>query len=54
MVNGQHPDQIKLDNQLKKAIKAKLESFSEYQLAKYKGKGDVINLYDLVHMTHAK
>lgn len=53
LINWQHPDKIKIANKLKKAIKVKLESFNEYQLAKYKGKGDVINLYDLVNMTHA-
>lgn len=53
LVNWQHPDRIKMANKLKKAIKIKLQSFSEYQLAKYKGKWDVINLYDLVNITHA-
>lgn len=53
LVNWQHPDRIKLANKLKKAIKNKLQSFNEYQLSKYKGKGDVINLYDLVNITHA-
>jgi len=53
LINQQHPDKLVLANKLKKAIKNKLESFSEYQLSKYKGKGNVINLYDLVNLTHA-
>ena len=38
MRNGQHLKQLKLANKLKKAIKIKMEKFSEYQLAKYRGK----------------
>lgn len=53
LINWQHPEKLKLANKLKKAIKIKLQSFSEYQLSKYKGKGDVINLYDIVNITHA-
>lgn len=53
LINWQHADKIKIANKLKKAIKIKLQSFNEYQLSKYKGKGDVINLYDLVNITHA-
>lgn len=53
MINKQHPKKIKLANKLKKAIKQKLESFDDYKLSKYKGKWDVINLYDIVNMTHS-
>lgn len=53
LINWQHPEKLKLANKLKKAIKIKLQSFNEYQLSKYKGKGNVINLYDLVNITHA-
>lgn len=44
---------IILPNSLKIAIKNKLEKFNDYQLAKYRGKGDAINLFDLVNMVHA-
>lgn len=55
MINGQHLEDLTLANKLKKAIKEKLESFNEYQLGKYKGKGNSkINLYDLVNLTHPK
>lgn len=53
MVNKQNPNALVLANKLKKAIKAKMESFKDYHLAKYKGKGDVINLFDIVNMSHA-
>lgn len=53
MINWQHPKQIKIANKLKRAIKSKLESFSEYQLGKYKGKQGIVNLYDLVNISHA-
>jgi hypothetical protein len=52
MVNNQHPKNIKISNKLKKAIKKRMERFNDYQLDKYKGKGDVINLFDIVNMTH--
>lgn len=50
---GQNMNSIKFPNGLKTAIKSRLESFKDYQLAKYKGKGEGVNLYDLVNMTHA-
>lgn len=53
MINWQHPKMLKVANKLKRAIKNKLESFSEYQLGKYKGKQGIVNLYDLVNMSHA-
>lgn len=51
--SGQSLNQIVLTNPLRLALKARLEKFSEYQLAKYKGTGD-FNLYDLVNLTHPK
>lgn len=45
---------IILPNALKFAIKQRLESFNDYQLAKYRGKGEAINLYDIVTLVHAK
>lgn len=51
--SGQSLNQIVLTNPLRLALKARLEKFSEYQLAKYKGTGD-FNLYDLVNITHPK
>lgn len=53
LINWQHPDRIKIANKLKKAIKIKLQWFNEYQLSKYKWKWNVINLYDIVNITHA-
>lgn len=53
MINNQHLEKIILANKLKKAIKTRLELFSDYQLAKYRWKGSKINLYDLVNMVHA-
>lgn len=52
--NGQNFNSIILPNALKHAVSKKLSEFKDYQLAKYRGKGDAINLYDLVNMTHAK
>ena len=52
--NGQNFNSIVLPNALKFAVKTSLESFNDYQIAKYRGKGDAINLYDLVNMVHAK
>lgn len=52
--NGQNFNSIVLPNALKHAVKVSLEGFNDYQIAKYKGKGDAINLYDLVNMVHAK
>lgn len=52
--NWQNFNSIILPNALKEAVKSKLAEFSDYQLAKYKGKWEAINLYDLVNMVHAK
>lgn len=51
--NGHNFNSIILPNALKEAVKAKLSEFNQYALAKYRGKGDAINLYDLVNMVHA-
>lgn len=51
--NNQNLNSIILPNALKEAVRFKLVQFSDYSLAKYKGKGDAINLYDLVNMVHA-
>jgi hypothetical protein len=42
-----------LPNALKEGIRNRLESFSEYQLSKYKWSWDV-NLFDLINITHPK
>ena len=52
--NGMNFNSIILPNALKFAVKQRLESFNDYQLAKYRGKGDAINLYDLISLVHAK
>lgn len=52
--NNSHFKSIVLPNALKEAVRAKLEWFNDYQIAKYRGKGNGINLYDLVNMVHAK
>lgn len=54
MINWQHLEQLKLANKLKNSIREKLATFSEYSLAKYRGKWTKINLYDLVNITHPK
>ena len=51
--NWQNLKNLKLANKLKKALKKKLESFDDYRIAKYRGKWEAINLYDLVNITHA-
>lgn len=52
--NGMNMNSIILPNALKTAVSKRLSQFTDYQIAKYKWKGDAINLYDLVNMTHAK
>lgn len=41
-----------IPNSLKRAIKKKLESFSEYQLSKYQGRNSSVKLADVVKLTH--
>lgn len=51
--NGQDLRKLKMSNKLKAGVKASLETFDAYKFAKYKNKGEGINLYDLVNMTRA-
>jgi len=53
LVNSQDPKKLKVANKLKRAIKERLEKFDDYTLGKYKGKKWVVNLYDLVNISHA-
>lgn len=50
---GQNLNSVILPNALKEGIRNRLESFSEYQLSKYKWSWDV-NLFDLINITHPK
>lgn len=46
-------DRIVLPNALKLAVRAMVEQFKDYSLAKYKGEWHDVNIYDLVSMVHA-
>lgn len=52
--NGQNFNSIILPNALKYAIWNRLEGFNDYQIAKHKGLGGDINIFDLVNLTHPK
>lgn len=41
-----------IPNSLKKAIKSKLETFSEYNLAKYQRKNSTVKMADVIKLTH--
>jgi hypothetical protein len=43
-----------IPNSLKKGLASALESFDGYQLAKYKGEGKDVNLFDAVNICHPK
>ena len=48
------PNLRKLSNALKRGFGDALARFDEYQLAKYRGEGKDLNLYDVVSMLHPK
>jgi len=43
---------LKLSNAMKKGFAKRLSSLSEYQLAKYQGKGNEVKLLDVVNLVH--